>query len=168
MSVHLNPHFLGHVRTIGTLVETPPTAGAVLLGPVSGLGARLLQWAEASPQTTLYILMSGLPPQADLQRVNAANARLGVYMPNEKKLARNTLLGQPEVNNLDAIALLKKYAAVRQPVFVLADTTAIADAHHYAELVAPLADTLLLLGEHENPARARAIYDHWHRARRLG
>jgi hypothetical protein len=166
VSVHLNPHFRGYVRAISELVATPPLQGPMLLGPVSGLGARLLQWIDASPETTLHILMSGLPPNADLSRVNATGTKLGVYLPNEKRVAKATLLGIAEQNNLDAIALLRKYAAVRQSVFVLADATAVVDAHHFAELIAPISDSLLLLGEAENPDRAKTVYDHWHRARR--
>lgn len=165
MSLHLNPHFTGHVPSIKVLVETPAQPGALLLGPVSGLGARLLHWAQAAPTTRLHVLMSGLPPQADFDHADRLSLRLGVYLPNEKRTTKDTLLGLPETDNAKSIQLLKKFAAVGRRPFVLADCNAVQDPLHYAELIRTLTDQLLVLGEETHPARARTLYEAWHRTK---
>lgn len=162
MSVYLNPHFNAHIGAVKELVDTPPMAGTLLLGPVAGMPPRMLQWVESAPNTRVFALMSGLPPKADLDRAAALGIRLGIYLPNEKRLVREPLLAIGEYDNSKSVALLYKYAQVGQRPFILGDSNAIADAALYVKLIRPYTDTLLLLGEETHAARARAIYAVWH------
>ncbi len=141
-----------------------------LLGAVSALSRparRLLRLSVQTPDSALLtlgaeperILIERWPAVQALKQATEAGHRFGVYLPSDAPHPTNRL-GLPTDRSaaLDRLRRLALTLGAAHP-FVLADADTIADALHYAELVAPHAAQLLLLGGTvEQRARIRQAF----------
>ncbi len=130
-------------------------------------GRRLLRLMAQQPDAALaqlqsapeWVLLERWPGAAALIRAADAGHQFGVYLPSDAPHPTNRL-GLP-TDRAAALERLRRLALVlgAPRCFVLADADAIADALHYAELVAPHAGRLLLLGgTPEQRARVQAAF----------
>lgn len=142
-----------------------------VLGQAGGLsapGRRLLRLTAQSPDGALlalgpapeWLLLERLPSPAALRALTVAGHRPGVYLPSDAPHPTNRL-GLP-TDRAAALERLRRLALLVGPEasYVLADGDAIGDALHYAELVAPHAARLLLLGgTAEQQGRIREAFE---------
>ena len=141
-----------------------------LIGATSALSQparRLLRLSVQTPDSVLLtlgatperILIERWPAVSALRHAAEAGHRFGVYLPSDAPHPTNRL-GLP-TDRAAALERLRRLALTlgAEHPFVLADGDAVADALHYAELVAPHADHLLLLGgTAEQQARIRQAF----------
>lgn len=140
------------------------------LGAASALSQparRLLRFSVQTSDSVLLtlgatperILLERWPEVSALRRTAEAGHRFGVYLPSDAPHPTNRLgLPTDRATALERLRRLALTLGAEHP-FVLADGDAIADALHYAELVAPHAAQLLLLGgTAEQQARIRQSF----------
>jgi hypothetical protein len=104
-----------------------------------------------------WLLLERVPAAAVLTSLRQSGHRVGVYLPSDGPHPTNRL-GLP-LDRSAVLERLRRLALLGAQPFVLADADAITDVLHYAELVAPHAERLILLGgTREQRARIEAAF----------